>query len=116
MFTQEHADEMAMAHLHQEKQNIAMGAQAVKSAPSSEFQRIGSHYNELNDRGRRIMERLADLINRLEGPSPEMDVDGGHHSRPTPQGLIHAFLDLNETHAHHIDIMEVMVNKLEELF
>lgn len=122
MFTQEDIgpeqrrvlDEVEMAY--QEKRNLAMADQARKATPPSEFNRIGSHYNELNNRGRRIMERLADLINRLQSPSPEkVNTAGEHPSPPTPQGLIHAFLDLNETHAHHIDIMEHMVNKLEEL-
>ena len=106
-------EEVEMARL--EKQHINMGSRAMKASPATEFNRIGALYDELNTRGRRNMERLADLITRLEGPSPEKVNAGGTPNRPTPQGLIHAFMELNETNSHQTEIIELMISKLEEL-
>lgn len=105
-------DEAEMAY--QEKRHIAMAGQAMKATPTSEFNLIGARYEELNNRGRRIMERLAAVLNRLEGHPQEM-INKSPSKESVPQGILGGFNLLLETHEHQSDVMEGILYRLEEI-
>lgn len=80
---------------------------------------IGSQYELLVSGGRENMERLARILDRLQGEEVRKTTPVGPNltSARTAEGvgMLDGLANLNKQHAHNVEITMLMIEKLESL-
>lgn len=104
-----------MEHLHEEEgPALHKAAEARTAKVPGRIHALMGEYDKLNHRDRENMERLSQLLTKIEGSTPEPANDNPERMRE-PDGLLDGIEKLNGTHAHNGEIISIMISKLEEL-